>query len=246
MVSNNGSTIGLSYSGNLGSQMGIFSGVCYFGLTDYGTGDYGLNGPCGSGVANSAGYVTINIAASDYTGTFNGTWGAWGASGTLTATLNAGGQLYQLTRSGSTIGIIIMQPNGTFNGFNQGSTVSGYINAEGRGAITLGSGNYFAATTANTSFGTMDYGGSQNAIAGSFASFFAVDSGGNIFTTGAVFSVTPNDPAWLIYCNNNGLNCTGGFNSVLSVSMSNVFYPGGQTANGYNFVLSGGIRLKTP
>lgn len=224
MSANYGSSIDLSYSGNLGSMVGVFSGTCNFQLYDYGGGDYGLSGPCGSGTAYSWGGVYVNFSGPTYSGTFNGSWGGWGASGTLNATINSGIQLYSISQSGSTIGFILMDSSGTFTGYDQGSTIRGYINSQGIGAITLGTGNYYAAMTGNGVFGTIRFPGQSYAIGGTPSNFFMVDSGGNIFGTGYLSNIAANDPGWASYLTQNGLPVPAGFNSLLSLSTGNGLY----------------------
>lgn len=226
MIANNGSTIDMAYSGNIGALTGIFSGVCTFNVIDFGGGNFGLVGPCGSGTAYSWGVVSVAIAGTNYTGTFDGTWGAWGASGSITATLNSGVQMYIISRGGSDIGFVMMNTStGAFNGYDQGNSINGYINGQGIGAITLGNGTYYAAMTGSGIFGTINLNGPQYAIGGTASNFFMVDSGGSIFGTGSLTGVATNDPGWTTYFNNYGLPAPVGFNALLSVSFGNgLFY----------------------
>lgn len=226
MIANNGATVVMAYSGNIGALTGIFSGQCTFNVFDFGNGDFGLVGPCGSGTAFGWGGVYIAISQPNYTGSFNGTWGAGGASGSITANLNPGVQMFTISRSGSNIGFVMMDTStGTFNGYDQGNTISGYINGQGIGAITLGTGNYYAAMTGSGVFGTIDYASSSFAIGGSPSSFFMVNSGGSIFGTGSYSSIAANDPGWTTYLTNNGLFVPQVLNGLLSLSTGNgLFY----------------------
>jgi hypothetical protein len=222
MIANYGSSVVMAYSGNIGSLTGIFSGQCTFSVYDFGNGDFGLVGPCGSGTAYSWGGVYIAISQPNYSGTFNGTFNGSGASGTITANLNPGVQMYTISRGGSTIGFVMMNTStGTFNGYDQGNSISGYINGSGIGAITLGTGEYYAAMTGSGVFGTFKANGIGNAVGGSSSNFFAVNAGGSIFATGSLSNITANAPDWTTYLANNGLPVPTGLNGLLSLSTSN-------------------------
>ena len=246
MTANFGTSINIGYSGNLGSVLGAFSGTCNFTLTDIGGGSYGLNGPCGSGGAYAGGSVAINVSGPNFTGSFTGTWNGSGASGVINATVNPGINIYAISRSGSTIGFILMDPStGVFNGLDQGSSVSGYINSQGIGAITLG-GNYYAAMTGTGIFGTYTNfnAGIQYAIGGTTGNFFMVNSGGGIVGTGSVSSIATNDPGWQTYFVQNNLPVPSGFNSLLSTTFNGgLFYAGTPYPSGDQFFGPAGSRI---
>ncbi len=234
MISNYGSSVVMAYSGNIGALTGVFSGQCTFGVTDFGGGNFGLNGPCGSGTAYSWGAVYIAISQPNYTGSFNGTFDAYGANGTITATLNSGIQMYTISRSGSTIGFVMMNTStGTFNGYDQGNSISGYINSAGIGAINLGGGVWYAAMSGSGVFGSIFYNGPNYSVGGSSASFFIVDSGGGIVGTGSLSSIPVDDPGWATYFANNGLRHPSGFFALLALSTSSgVYYACTPLSNG--------------
>lgn len=231
MTANYGTSIDLSYTGGLGSVMGIFSGTCNFTLFDYGTGDWGLSGPCGNGSAYGHGGVYINFTGPTYSGTFNGSWNASGASGTLSADINPGVQLFSITQ-GSTTGFILMDGAGNFTGYSNGNSIYGYMQSKGTGAINV-NGSWYAAMTGSGVFGTVIYNGPSYAVGGNSSNFFIVNASGVDIGTGSYMAVPTNDPGWAMYLTNHGLPVPSGFNGLLALPVSSgVFYGCTPLANG--------------
>lgn len=221
MTSNNGSSVAIAFSGNIGSLMGAFTGSCTFSVFDAGSGNFGLSGPCGAGMAYSWGAVSISITQPNFTGTMSGSFDQWGASGTISATLNAGVQLYSITQGGSNAGFIMMDSSGNFNGFGLGNSISGYL--QGNGAITLGGGVYYAAMSGSGAFGTLNADGVLYSLGGSIGSFFMVNMGGGQAGNGTLFSIPAGDPGWIAHFATRGITPMAGFDRLLSVALA----PGG-------------------
>ncbi len=241
MTANYGTSIDLTYTGGLGSVSGIFSGTCNFTLYNYGNGDWGLAGPCGTGTAYGSGGVYINFNGPTYKGTFNGSWSGSGASGTLSATVNDGVLLFDISQ-GSTTGFVLMDSSGSFTGYTNGSTITGYINGDGIGAINVG-GPWYAAMTGSGVFGTITgLGTSWFATGGPSGNFFVVNASGSIVGNGSLTSIATGDVFWAAYFASNGLTQNAGVNGVLTLPGNSLFYPCTPLSNGANCI---GVASKT-
>ena len=246
MTANNGSSVTMGYSGNIGSLMGAFTGSCTYSVFDAGGGNYGLSGPCGAGMAYSWGGVSISINQPNFTGNFSGSWDAWGASGNLSATLNSGIQMYSITQGGSNAGFIMMDSSGNFNGFGLGNSISGYL--QGNGAITLGGGVYYAAMPGSGAFGTLNANGTLYSLGGSIGSFFMVNMGGGQAGTGALFTIPANDPGWVAHFATRSITPPAGFSLLLSVAIApGGYWPCLSTSSGANCFVGGSVyALSSP
>ena len=238
------STADVTFTGGVSGVPNLFSGVCLVTLTDIGGGNFDLNGCGGSGVATATGGITLNFSTPDLTGQFTGTWNASGASGAVTATVNAGINLYDVYNgAGGMIGIILMDGSGNFTGFGPGSSnISGFCC---NGWITLGGGEYLAAIKAG-SFGTLTtFSGTSYALGGAINNFFAVGSSGGIIGTGAIMDVASDDPAWVNYFSTHGLPAPPlGFDAILSITSLGSYVAGSSKPSGYIF--SNGDSITTP
>ncbi|MEP6756243.1 MAG: hypothetical protein ABJA67_12135, partial [Chthonomonadales bacterium] len=118
-------------------------------------------------------------------------------------------------------------------GYDQGNSISGYINGSSIGAITLGGGVWYAAMTGGGVFGSIFLNGPNYSVGGSSASFFIVDSGGGIVGTGSLSNIPTDDPGWATYFANNGLRHPPGFSGLLALSASSgVYYACTPLSNG--------------
>lgn len=225
----------VSFSGGLNGIPNLFSGTCTVGVTDAGGGNYALSGCGGSGMADAGGGVSLSFTTPEINGVFVGGWGAGGAGGTVSATVNAGYRLLDLSIGG----IIAMDGAGNFNGFAGTTSVSGQCCD---GWILYG-GKYLAALSAG-SFGTVDVSGSKYALGGYINNFFAVGSGGGIAQKAAIMDVATDDPAWIKRFANEGWPAPpAGFNAILSITTMGAYVAGYSTGAGYMFPNGGSSMI---
>lgn len=250
----------LSYVGNIGTEMGVFSRECSLSIYDDGNTVYNLSSNCGSGSVN----VTVNYVEVDnngvktqvkvrtfgnaymtlthpkFSGSLSGPWNENGSGGGgMALTLNPGFTAYKITRQGDPSRVVLMEPGRGFSGDGMGNDIVGKMN--GRGNITFGDGLILATGPTGSQYGTTYVNGEKYALGGQLNNFYAVDASG-VIATAAVQSVTKNDPGWRKYFKDNFVEGSqGDFDSILFVGGQ--YIPGMKGPNAYDF---GHIQVTTP